>query len=310
MSDKNDQKIKGILEKYKKLEEIKNQYIWNFLNYKSATRGSSENTTKMYGCNLLQFEKFLLNKNKDLLEIKFEDVDEWIGSFGKESTKSQKLATLKSFYKFLSKRNIVEKNILEGYDTIKIGISDISDDDMLEPEEVQQLINETKKNKNGFTYETLIRIFIGTGARLNEILNLNINDLVIEEGRTKKLKRKWNIVSIIPFSDDAEEALQQYIKKNSKEIKKRNGKLFDIPPTTFRYRLNKLAKVLKSKKKVHPHLFRHMWTTQKIREKKDPMLIQEYGGWAPGSPMLKRYSHLSEKEKLKNFRRKSAKFHT
>ena len=59
--------------------------------------------------------------------------------------------------------------------------------------------------------------------------------------------------------------------------------------------LKRVARQCGIRKPVHPHAFRHAQVTRSARYLSDQQLKQKFG-WAPGSQMLKVYSHLTTQD--------------
>jgi integrase/recombinase XerD len=68
-----------------------------------------------------------------------------------------------------------------------------------------------------------------------------------------------------------------------------------LDPDTIRLLLKAIAERAHIKKRVYPHLFRHCRATQLSQKFTEPKL-RGYMGWAPGSSMPSRYTHLSAQD--------------
>jgi integrase/recombinase XerD len=68
-----------------------------------------------------------------------------------------------------------------------------------------------------------------------------------------------------------------------------------LDPDTIRLLLKDVAERAGIKKRVYPHLFRHCRATQLAQKFTEPKL-RGYMGWAPGSSMPSRYTHLSAQD--------------
>ena len=86
-----------------------NTRVEDFLNYLATEKGASEHTTKNYGIDLREFVKFIAEKSlKDLKDLTYLNIREFLAllkthEYSKSSI-SRKLACLRSFFKYLVKK--------------------------------------------------------------------------------------------------------------------------------------------------------------------------------------------------------------
>ncbi|MGC8881158.1 MAG: site-specific integrase, partial [Minisyncoccia bacterium] len=86
-----------------------------FLEYLENQKNYSKNTTKSYKNDLIQFINFLKEeKIFDFEKVEYDDFVKFIGKLKvsnfKEKTIARKVASIKSFYKFLISRKYIKKN--------------------------------------------------------------------------------------------------------------------------------------------------------------------------------------------------------
>ncbi|MBI4387519.1 MAG: site-specific integrase, partial [Candidatus Omnitrophica bacterium] len=88
------------------------QYLARFFAYLEAERNASEHTIKNYRIDLRDFFEFI--KEKSLLQIDYLDIRRYLGVLKEhqyqKSTVSRKLACLRSFFKFLTRENVLKTN--------------------------------------------------------------------------------------------------------------------------------------------------------------------------------------------------------
>ena len=84
----------------------------SFLDYLYIEKGLSQNTVKAYEVDLLAFISWITdNTNTDVINIKEDNINKYISYLFKTKLKSssvnRKISSIKSFYLFLIKKNIV-----------------------------------------------------------------------------------------------------------------------------------------------------------------------------------------------------------
>ena len=174
------------------------------------------------------------------------------------TTCNQRLACLKGFSKYLiyelpEMLPELQKIILK--QQAKVVKEEIR---FLSIEEVKSILNKpNQKTKKGLKELVILSILYDTGVRVNELINLSLNDIRLDEVWTIKVLGKGNKYRTIPISDNLKILLSQYIakfnittgilfKSNQKKKYTSNG---------IRYIISKYTKEIDFK--VTPHTFRH-----------------------------------------------------
>ena len=245
-------------------------YIKKYLTiYLKEKINASDNCIKSYRDTfklLLLFYKKELNL--DIAKLNFEtfslsNVDlfiNWlkINRNSSLTTCNQRLACLKGFSKYLiyelpEMLPELQKIILK--QQAKVVKEEIR---FLSIEEVKSILNKpNQKTKKGLKELVILSILYDTGVRVNELINLSLNDIRLDEVSTIKVLGKGNKYRTIPISDNLKILLSQYIakfnittgilfKSNQKKQYTSNG---------IRYIISKYTKEIDFK--VTPHTFRH-----------------------------------------------------
>lgn len=174
------------------------------------------------------------------------------------TTCNQRLACLKGFSKYLiyelpEMLPELQKIILK--QQAKVVKEEIR---FLSIEEVKSILNKpNQKTKKGLKELVILSILYDTGVRVNELINLSLNDIRLDEVSTIKVLGKGNKYRTIPISNNLKILLSQYIakfnittgilfKSNQKKKYTSNG---------IRYIISKYTKEIDFK--VTPHTFRH-----------------------------------------------------
>ncbi|RXM79461.1 recombinase XerC [Clostridium tetani] len=264
------------------------QQLNNFLNYLTTVKERSPNTMSAYKVDLVMFFRFLkLYKTKLPKDIEFDDIDisdiddEFIrkitltdlysfmvfldnyrdnGSYAK----ARKVATLKSFFKFLySKVKILEENPAIELESPKIKKRNPT---YLTLEESKRLLASIDGTNKARDY-CIITLFLNCGLRLSELCSIDISKIKED---TLYVIGKGNKERTIYLNKACLKAIEDYLKVRNENLDKIKDKdaLFISRNNT---RINKrtveimLKKYLKKanldEEKYTPHKLRHTAAT-------------------------------------------------
>ena len=173
----------------------------SYCNYMLAVLGRSELTVKEYRYDLIAFFRFykrdhgMVDKNTPFDEIDISDIDEkvlrkittddllvfliWLTRERNlsNSSRARRIATLKSFFKFLhSKRHIIDNNPAYDIETPKVGKRNPK---YLTLEQSTELLD-TAYNSPKETSERdfcIVTLFLNCGMRLSELRGIDIDDI-------------------------------------------------------------------------------------------------------------------------------------
>ena len=132
------------------------------------------------------------------------------------STISRNLASIRSFYQYLTKNKVIE------YDpTIELESPRVEKKlpQILSTQEVELLLDQPKcVDLKGYRDKAMLELLYATGIRVSELINLNLSDINFDVGFIKCNKK--NKERIIPIGSLALKALQDYINKARKNMVK------------------------------------------------------------------------------------------
>ncbi|QWH95529.1 tyrosine-type recombinase/integrase [Bacillus mycoides] len=205
--------------------------------------------------------------NKQLVEWEQKDLEDLIlksKQLMKVTTINTRLRALRSFYNFLDKNKLIDKNPMKNIKLLRDRQKTI---ETLDNQEIEKLIKTIRKQKTfvGFRDEVILLVFLDTGVRLSELVGINVGDvrhnkLIIR--RTKNLFERT-----VYLSDTTQERLESYIKVRGEVA---TNKLFisqdnkELNPHSIQTRLTKYGKEAKISKRVSPHTFRHTMAKRMI----------------------------------------------
>lgn len=273
-------------------------YVNEFLDYLRLEKGSSERTIESYRTDLKTFFKLVNMKYNVIQKDDIYGYIEKIKGMYKYNSTQRKISSLKSFYKFLYTNRYIQK---DPTNTVRSMKKQKRLPDILDEDELKRLIDTYNHEAKNVRDRIILELLIATGARISEIINLEIKDVEDSEYKFIRVLGKGSKYRYIPIYKKMGEILKEYIYKEREMLLngKRDFKVF--PKTTrqgFYISLVKHAKMCNIQKHVHPHMIRHTVATILLKNGADIRTVQEILGHA-GITTTEIYTHI-EKSKLKS----------
>ncbi len=240
-----------------------------------------------------------------------------------ERAKERKLATLRSFYKFFYKHDLLDDNITQKVDTPKIHDKPIV---YLEKNEITNLLNEvetgdslSKRQKNyhnitGLRDVALIYLLLGTGMRISECVGINISDLDLGKNAVS-ITRKGGNMTVLYFSNEVSDALINYLNWRDDQITQQTRFAKNMKDTDALFlslqgkRINvrtaenivkKYSEKAAPLKNISPHKLRSTFGTSLYRETKDIYVVADILGHRDVNTTKKHYAAISEEIRKKS----------
>jgi len=295
--------------------------IQKFLDYLKFERRFSEHTAKCYGADLSQFGEFLHNTSDGeshdidhmehdhgeggtatavatqalvkidqlLLSAQPDSIRAYLAYLNEKqyskATVARKLATLRSFFKFLVKRNYVASSPVISIRTPK---QDKKLPRFLEYEEVKRLLNTPPTNTwLGARDRAILETLYSTGIRVSELVALNMDDIDFL-GEVVHVRGKGKKERIAPIGSSALQVIQHYMEYRNKRAQS-NGN-FDskvlfvnkhgrrLSTRSVRRKMDKYLKMAGLDPAISPHTLRHSFATHMLNNGADLRSVQELLG--------------------------------
>jgi len=266
--------------------------IDSFVNYLQYEKKASTHTVQAYSKDLDQFSDFI-KQSFDLDEIeeaKHAEIRAWIIDLvdeGKSSlTVNRKLATLRSFYKFLLRSKMIAKDPTYKLKSLK--------NPKKLPEFVQELTIESVLEESNFDIDfkgqrdrMVIEFLYLTGVRLSELVGLKWSDINMMESQVKVLgKRKKE--RIIPITQGLKQNIVSYQKvfeetfpneiQSPYFIVSNQGKQ-SYPMMIYRI-VRHYLDIFAQTSKRSPHVLRHTFATHLLNKGADLNAVKDLLGHA------------------------------
>jgi integrase/recombinase XerC len=271
---------------------IKN--IKAFLEYLKFEKNYSQNTILSYEDDLLQlnrfFSKHFNTDNYSLSEVDNVTIRLFLGDLIENGlTKKsvvRKLAAVRSFYKYLLKHKLVSNNPTTNIVTPKV------------PKKLPSFLDEASMAKmmelpditgiEGLRDRALLEILYSTGIRMNELIQLSLNN-IDWANETIKVIGKGNKTRIIPFGRKAKAALKTYLEQRQEIFSNKTKSDFKqyvflsnrglqlYPKGVYNivsYYINLVSDV----EKKSPHVIRHTFATHLLNRGADLRAVKELLG--------------------------------
>jgi len=251
----------------------------SFFDYLFIEKGLSKNTIKAYEVDIERFIHWLKqDKKSDYLNAKEVEINAYISNLFKLRLKSssinRNISSIKAFYLFLMKKNILKVSPIAEVVTPKqekyLPIS------MSESEVEILLKSPNTKIKIEKRDKAMIEMLYATGMRISELVNLKITNVDMQRCVVKVLG-KGSKERLIPFGETASEALNDYMKDRqslaSKEIFLSNrGTKMSRQAFWSRIKVYLAREGLKDS--ISPHTLRHAFATHLLNRGADLRSVQ------------------------------------
>ena len=293
--------------------------VKEFMEKLKHEKGFSKHTLRAYDNDLAQFDSFLKDeKCKNLKRINHLLLRKFLANLRSRNysrtTIARKLASLRSFFKFLNQEGELVSNPFEILRTPKqtkklphfLSISDV--DKLLKTPDESEIF--------GLRDRAILETLYSTGIRVSELVGLNEEDVDFYGGMIK-VQGKGKKERLAPIGSYAIKAIKEYINSSQehrragkkKKSLNRNAPLFlnkygsRLSSRSVARSLDKYLKMTGINLLTSPHTFRHSFATHMLDKGADLRSVQELLGHSNLST-TQIYTHVTT-ERLKQVYDKS-----
>ncbi|WP_138268972.1 tyrosine-type recombinase/integrase [Anaerofustis stercorihominis] len=321
------------------------EYLPSFANtfFRGISANTSIKTRIAYAMDLKIFFEYLIENHpkfthyKDIKDICLSDLDyikavdiedfsEYLsyytkGHYKNDETKvslsnsnrgkMRKLSTLRSFYKYYFKKELIKTNPTVLVDLPKNYEKPIV---RLEPNEVANLLDEIESGKNltpsqlKYHNKTKVRdlaivtLLVGTGIRISECVGMNINDVDFDND-SFVVTRKGGNKTILYMPEEVRSALLRYLKEDREKVDVEEDALFlslqhkRMTQNSIQKMLKKYTKIVVPLKNISPHKLRSTYGTNLYKETGDIYLVADVLGHKDVNTTKKHYAAIEEERR-------------
>lgn len=284
-------------------------FIEDFLISKEVEEGCATSTIKAYRYDLDKFISLVgdIDMNSPMVRQRIRLFLKKIKDMGyTKKGIGRKIASLRSYFKFLTLNEFIEKNAMSTIKSPKIKLEealpkflDLSDISVIFEKLKDKTIFNTKKSQR---YYLIIRLLYSTMARVSELCNIKINDIDFNKGYIR-LRGKGNKERIVPVDNRTLEIFKEHIKNrisyDPEDYLLVNTRFQQLSPRIVQADIKSIKEKcgFPDSKIVTPHVFRHTGATHLRRSGMDISELQDILGHS--SPNTTRIYAKNDITKLK-----------
>lgn len=291
-------------------------HVEAFLDYLRYEKNYSPHTLKSYGRDLEEFTRYLEPGTAGKIALEALDhitIRDFLGHLvgkgnGKRSV-ARKLASLRSFFRFLHRRGELESNPAQLVATPR---QPVRTPRFLTIRQIEELLSlPDLSSDRGQRDRAILEVLYGTGIRVGELVSLNLGSPALEEALLR-VRGKGRKERLVPFGRPAAEALREYLPIRNRIVRaQRSTRLTEALFVNLRggrLSARSVQRILEGYVQqcsvaiaVHPHLLRHTFATHLLNNGADLRSIQELLGHENLSS-TQIYTHLSVDELVRIYR--------
>jgi integrase/recombinase XerC len=284
--------------------------IRHFMTFLNLERHASPETVRNYGSDLRQFHTFMKAERPGLSTLIPSTVTtesvraylHWLDRKHEKSTSiARKLAALRSFYRFLQREGIA---VLNPAETIRTPKQPKHLPRVLTKDDAAALMDFPAGQTGSSLRDcALLETLYSTGARVSELVGINLEDLRLSEGLVH-LRGKGRKERIVPIGAVALKAIHSYraaLKPSARSSQPSDPVFLNV--RGGRLTTRSVARIVACYSNrlaggsVSPHTLRHSFATHLLDEGADLRSIQEMLGHVSLSTTQK-YTHLATDQLL------------
>jgi integrase/recombinase XerC len=260
--------------------------IDQFIAYIQAEKRFSPLTVEAYQRDVNQFVDFLKDEFElnDLVQVKTTMVKSYIVKLKEEGLTNRsinrKISTLRTFYKYCLRENLMEKSPMTGVKALKL------------PKTLVKFVTETDINKVSFGDEAdfptlrdhlLFEMLYQTGMRQAELRGLHDND-VDKMAMQLKIHGKRNKDRFVPLSREMIQLIAQYQALRDATFTTKADRLLlndkgeEMSPQYVYNKVHHMLEGVTTLKQKSPHVLRHTFATHLLDEGASLVAIQKLLG--------------------------------
>lgn len=263
-------------------------YVDQFIDYLRLERNYSEKTASSYRCDLDLFQKFIdrLDVSIDLLTVDKDVIRRWVVEMMDEgqasTTVNRRLSTLRSFYRFLRIRGLIDSSPVA---PIRGPKNKKPLPQFVKESEMNTLLDEVDLGDGflGIRNRTILATFYETGVRLSELIGLDDRDVDFSVG-TLKVTGKRDKQRFIPFGNELSMLFRQYLESRTAQFGNTGGAFFldikgnRIPRHQVYYLVKDSLSKVSSVARKSPHVLRHTFATAMLNHHAELGAVKELLG--------------------------------
>ncbi|HDP69935.1 MAG TPA: site-specific tyrosine recombinase XerD [Actinobacteria bacterium] len=263
------------------------ELVKKFLQYLFAERNMSKHTIKAYNCDLEQFIDYSKRCDCQIEKVNYLYLRRYLAYLQTigytRASIARKLTAVRSFFGFLQREDLMDSNPAPLISfpklekrlpkAVRIGMIDA-------------LLNSPDTSSaNGQRDRALLEILYGTGIRVGELVQLNLEDINFAQQEVRVFG-KGNKERVVPINQEALGSVKNYLLRRKKSyLKDKDGSALFLNNQGGRLTDGSVRRIIKKYVRqagietgITPHVLRHTFATHLLEAGADLRSIQELLG--------------------------------
>ena len=281
------------------------QPVAAFLRHLAVEKNASPHTLRSYGSDLADFEQHLAAHSMDVVAADARAVRGWLAALHARgldpASVARKLAAVRSFYRFLLRRGVVERNPARELRSPRLTRKLVG---FLPIDEAAAVVGARGLGGAARARDVaILELLYATGLRVSELAGLDL-EAVDRDERTVRVLGKGRKERIVPYGGQAAHALEAWLgcrgdAEGALFTNARGGRLTVRSVHTI---VRRSARAAGLTRRVSPHTLRHTFATHLLDGGADLRAIQELLGHARLST-TQRYTHVNAAQLIDVYRK-------
>lgn len=267
-----------------------------------------DNITQITLDNLKRVDSMTIERFLSYVSV-YDNNDKNISRVNTENGKSRKLSTLRSFFGYYFKKNLLDSNVASKVDIPKLHSKPII---RLETDEVSKILDISNKPEQFSAHQNkylahcstrdnaMLTLMLGTGIRVSECVGLNVEDFDFSTNSFKVIRKGGN-QTILYFSDEVADVLRNYLAYRATLKLDENEKAMFLSLQNKRLGVRSVENMVKKYafvttplKSITPHKLRSTYGTALYRETGNIYIVADVLGHKDINTTKKHYAAISE----------------
>lgn len=270
----------------RKAKKVMDKAIEEFISYLHNVKRTSHNTEMSYRRDLNKLCSFLAERGiEEVSDISEEDLSDYVRDLEekqfKAATVSRHIASVKAFYHFLCKEQMVVEDLAEKLHAPKV---EKRIPEILSVDEAKSLLNQpVEDTPKGMRDKAMLELLYATGMRVSELIALKISDVNQMLGYI--VCRDGNKERTIPFGNQAKQALALYLECGRHVLLQGDTDVLFVNCSGQPMSRQGFWKLIKSyarqagiQTEITPHTLRHSFAAHLVENGADLKSVQEMLG--------------------------------
>ncbi len=276
-----------------------------FLDYLRLVKNASEHTLVAYAADVAGFLRFVDESGAAIDQLLVRKYLAHIQAAGlAKKSSARKLAALRSFFRFLTRRGLIESDPTEGVRSPRLPKRLPK---IISEERVSALLNAPDPDTPlGIRDRAILETLYATGLRVSELLSLCVEDVSGNKDELRVIGKR-NKERVVILGRSAQEAVAVYLEYGRPKLKskctERSNPLFlgqrgtKLVASSVLRLIDKHIRTVSGSLRVSPHTLRHCFATHMMDHGADLRSVQELLGHSSVAT-TQIYTHVSQ-ERLK-----------